>query len=152
MSLLAVYDCMLFLRAALRPERVEPLFDFVANGKVTLCMSPDVLDEVRDVLNRPKLQQKFPALTAKVTDAFLAEVLCTAKWFPRLPEHYALLRDPKDSKYLNLAITAGAHYLVTTDLDLLDLMRPASDEGRNFRERYATIEVIEPREFIPLVR
>jgi hypothetical protein len=58
-STLAVYDCMLFFRAAARPRLARPLFDFVHGGQVTLCLSPDVLAEIRDVLTRPKLIAKY---------------------------------------------------------------------------------------------
>ena len=64
MTTLAVYDCMLFFRAAARPRLARPHFDFVHDGRVTLCLSPDVLAEIRDVLTRPKLVARFPALDA----------------------------------------------------------------------------------------
>jgi hypothetical protein len=72
-------------------------------------------------------------------DAFLAQHLRTAKWISNVPEHYVLLRDPKDSKYLNLAIAAAAPYVVTTDLDLLELMKSVSAVGIDFRRRFPTI-------------
>ena len=53
-----------------------------------------------------------------------------ATWISNVPEHYVLARDPDDSKYLNLAITADAHYVVTDDLDLLERMDPQSTLGR----------------------
>jgi predicted nucleic acid-binding protein len=107
--MLAVYDCMCFVRSAGRPDRNRPLFDFVHSGQVTLCLSPQVLAEIRDVLTRPTLIARFSALTREAVDAFLAQHLRLAKWINDVPEHYILSRDPKDSKYLNLAITAGAN-------------------------------------------
>jgi hypothetical protein len=68
---LAVYDCMLFFRAAARPRLSRPHFDAVHDGRVALCLSPDVLSELRDVLTR--LVVRFPALTTKAVDTFLAE-------------------------------------------------------------------------------
>ena len=150
MSTLAVYDCMLFFRAAARPRLARPLFDFVHTGEVTLCLGPDVLAEIRDVLTRPKLIAKYPALTKVAVDAFLAQHLRVATWISHVPEHYALARDPDDSKYLNLAITAGAHYVVTTDLDLLDLMDPQSAAGNDFRQRFP-VQVVEPATFEALI-
>jgi putative PIN family toxin of toxin-antitoxin system len=144
---LAVYDCMLFFRAAIRPKGTGPLFDLVHAGQVTLCLSPDVLIEVRDVLSRPKLVAKYPALTAEAVDAFLAQQLRVAKWVSSVPEHYVLDRDPKDSKYLNLAITASSPYVATTDRDLLDLMEPTSVEGRDFRHRFPAVQIVRPATF-----
>lgn len=152
MSTLAVYDCMLFFWAASRPRRVRPIFEFVQSGQVTFCLGPDVLAEIRDVLTRPKLMAKYPALTPRAVDALLAEHLRTAKWLSDVPEHYVLARDPKDSKYLNLAIAAGAPYVVTDDLDLLDLMNPQSAAGIDFRAGFPGVQVITPASFEALIR
>jgi putative PIN family toxin of toxin-antitoxin system len=133
---------MLYFRAASRPSRVRPIFDFVDNGQVTLCFGPEVLSEIRDVLTRPILMAKYPALTVKAVDAFLAHHLTAAKWISDVPEHYVLARDPKDSKYLNLAIAAGAPYVVTDDKDLLDLMAPQSGTGIDFRARFPQVQIL----------
>jgi putative PIN family toxin of toxin-antitoxin system len=142
---------MLFFRAAARPRLARPLFDLVYSGQVTLCFGPDVLAEIRDVLTRPKLTAKYPALTKQAVDAFLAQHLRMATWISDVPEHYVLARDPDDSKYLNLAITAGAPYVVTSDLDLLDLMDPQSAAGTAFRTRFPQVEIISPAAFEALV-
>ena len=151
MSTLAVYDCMLFFRAAARPRLVRPVFDLVHSGHVRLCLGPDVLAEIRDVLTRPKLTARYPGLTKQAVDAFLAQHLHMATWISDVPEHYVLARDPDDSKYLNLAITAGASYVVTDDLDLLDLMDPQSAAGSDFRTRFPGIRVVVPATFEGLV-
>jgi putative PIN family toxin of toxin-antitoxin system len=150
-STLAVYDCMLFFRAAARPRLARPHFDFAHRGQVTLCLSPDVLGEIRDVLTRPKLVAKFPALTTEAVDAFLAQYLSMAKWTSKMPEHFVLARDPDDSKYLNLAIEAGAPYVVTSDLDLLELMEPQSRAGIDFRARFPSVEIVTPAVFEALM-
>ena len=142
---------MLFFRAAARPRLARPLFDFVEHGQVTLCLGADVLEEIRDVLTRPKLRAKFPALTTEAVDAFLAHHLRLATWIDDVPEHYTLARDPDDSKYINLAIAAGAPYLVTTDFDLLDLMEPQSTAGIDFRSRFPGIQFVSPSAFEALI-
>lgn len=63
--------------------------------------------------------------------------------FSDVPKAVVLERDPKDEPYLNLAIAAKAHYLVSRDRDLLDLM---SDE--NFRERNPDLLILDPAAFI----
>lgn len=152
MSTLAVYDCMLFFSAASRPKRVSAVFELVKSQVVTLCLSPDVLSEIRDVLTRPKLVLKYPALTPLAVDAFLADCLRRASWFHDVTEHFVLQRDPKDSKYLNLAITASAPYVVTRDRDLLDLMNEHNAEGRVFRARFPDIHIIDPAAFCSIIR
>jgi putative PIN family toxin of toxin-antitoxin system len=148
---LAVYDCMLFLRAAARPRLARPLFDLVHQGEVKLCLDPEVLAEIRDVLTRPKLLAKFPALSAQAVDAFLARHLRIAIWVSDVAESYVLARDPRDSKYLNLAIAAKASYVVTDDQDLLELMEPQSQVGQDFRTRFPDLRVVPPAEFESIV-
>ncbi len=118
---------------------------------MTLCFSPDTLAEIRNVLTRPKLRAKYPSLTVEAVDAFLAQHLQTSKWVTDVPEHYVLERDPKDSKYLNLAISAGANYVVTTDRDLLELMDSHGSAGQDFRGRFPTVRVVEPAQFEAVV-
>jgi putative PIN family toxin of toxin-antitoxin system len=138
---------MLFFRAASRPQRTRPLFDLVESGKVTLCLSSEVLIEIRDVLTRPKLTAKFPALTTEAVNAFLSQFASAARWLDDVPEHFVLSRDPKDSKYLNLAIEAGAPYVVSTDLDLLDLMTSDDATAADFRRRFPNVHIVAPAEF-----
>ena len=104
---------------------------------VTLCLSAEVLAEIRDVLTRPKLIAKYPDLTTDAVDAFLARHLRAARWLNNVPERFVLQRDPKDSKYLNLAIAAAATYVVTLDRDLLELAHPDNAEGNDFRARFS---------------
>jgi predicted nucleic acid-binding protein len=60
-------------------------------------------------------------------------------------------RDPKDEKYVNLAIVAEADYIVSRDHDLLDLMTDFADEAKEFRQRYRPLKVIEPTEFLQII-
>ena len=75
-----------------------------------------------------------------------------ATWINDVPEHYVLARDPDDSIYLNLAITAGAPYVVTTDLDMLDLMDSQSTAGLDFRNRFPTVQVVTPLQFEAVIQ
>jgi putative PIN family toxin of toxin-antitoxin system len=139
---------MLFFRAAARPQRTYTTFRLVDEALVALCMSSEVLAEIRDVLTRPEHRTKFPALTPKAIDAFLARYLRAVNWFPKVAEVYTVERDPKDSKYVNLALAAEAPYLVTTDHDLLDLMNPATPEGRDFIRRFPKLRMLDPVAFL----
>jgi putative PIN family toxin of toxin-antitoxin system len=147
-STLAVFDCMLFFRAAARPQRTYATFRLIEEARITLCMSADVLAEIRDVLNRPEHHTTFAALTPKAVDAFLARYLRAVNWFPLVPDLYTVQRDPKDSKYVNLALAAEALYLLTTDRDLLDLMKSETPEGRDFIQRFPKLKILDPVAFL----
>ena len=143
-----VYDCMLYLQAVLRPHRTHGTFRAAQSGQVTLCVSADLLAEVRDVLTRPALVAKAPGLTPEVVDAFLRDVLGFATLIRPVPEVYTLDRDPKDSKYINLALAAGADRIVTWDADLLALMEERRPEALDFRQRFPALRIVQPPEFL----
>lgn len=54
-----------------------------------------------------------------------------------------LPRDPKDEPYLNLAVAAQATFLVSRDLDLLDLIKDAA-----FRQRHPDLNILDPPAFL----
>jgi putative PIN family toxin of toxin-antitoxin system len=151
MSIRAVYDCMIFLQAASNPRRVHTTFRLVESGAAELCVSADILAEVRDVLLRPRHREKFPALTDEHVSEFLADMASRFTLIYEIPLVYTVDRDPKDSKYVNLAIAAGAAYLVSWDRHLLGLMDAATPEGADFLERFPSLQILDPVRFIAAV-
>jgi len=104
-----------------------------ARAADTLVMSQSVFDEVSDVLHRPGLQRFVdPALRADVLDQLISGTI----WFAPTRE-VTDCRDPKDNKYLELALEAQAGLIVSSDADLLVLhpwrripiLRPAAYLG-----------------------
>lgn len=147
MATLAVFDCMVFLQGAAKAEGpAGACLALAEEGAVTLCLSQEVLDEVREVLLRPKIQKKFPSLTADRVDAFLEAIRKRAQWFESVPHAATPLRDPDDAPYLDLAICGTAKYLVTRDNDLLDLMRDAT-----FTASFPHLTIVEPVAFLNLL-
>ena len=65
-----------------------------------------------------------------------------------MPLVYTTLRDPKDEKYLNLAIAANTYAVVTWDRDLLDLMTATATA---FRTAHPTIAILTPPAFLALL-
>jgi putative PIN family toxin of toxin-antitoxin system len=135
---------MVYLQAAVHESGPAfACFGRVECGAVTLCISDEVLAEVRDVLTRPKLQAKFRRLTAEHVEAFLAAVRARAVTIAEVPHTFTYPRDPDDEPYLNLAIAAGARYLVSRDKDVLDL---ANDS--DFRSRFPSLTILDPVAFL----
>lgn len=83
MSIPVVYDTMLFLQAAVQPIRVHRTFRAFHEGVVRLCLSAELLAEVRDVLTRVQVRKKFPALTPEAVDAFISETAAMATMLNR---------------------------------------------------------------------
>ncbi len=145
----AVFDCMIFLQAAARPDGpAAACLKLAMQGAVELVLSPDVIDEVRDVLNRPKLLAKFQSLTPELVDSFLAAVVGKATVLSDVPAFIAFSHDPKDAKYLDLAAAAQARYLVSRDNDLLALEDSESADGQALRHLAPNISIVEPVAFL----
>ena len=136
----AVFDCMVFVQALANAKGPAcACYELVRGGGLALYVSPEIIAEVADVLSRPKVRRKLPTLTDEVVEAFLRDVLGRAAMLSDVPEAFRLERDPKDERYVNLAVAAGASYLVTWDRDLLDLM---DDDG--YRRQFPDLTILEP--------
>jgi putative PIN family toxin of toxin-antitoxin system len=139
---------MVFLQAATSDR--GPAFaclELVESGEIALYVSPAVLDEIRDVLSRPKIQAKFPHLTAERIDVFLQKVATMATIVHEIPDAGLPVRDLDDLPYLNLAIATGVEYIVTRDKDLLELIKAPA-----FRARCPQMRITEPVAFLAEVR
>jgi putative PIN family toxin of toxin-antitoxin system len=112
-------------------------------GRVQVFLSPEILLEVIDVLNRPELQEKFKSLTPEAADAYVKEIARKSTIVKDVPKRIALPRDPKDEPYLNLALEAHADFLVTRDKDLLDLMKDSV-----FRLQNPELTILDPVSFL----
>lgn len=82
-----------------------------------LLASDATLDELADVLARPKFD---PYVTVGERQEFLRLLTRLVEWVPIVYRIQAC-RDPKDDKFLELAINGRADVVVTGDDDLLVL-------------------------------
>jgi putative PIN family toxin of toxin-antitoxin system len=145
----AVFDCMVFLQGAMRPTGpAAACFRLVDGGEVERCLSAELLAEVKDVLARSSLQRRYKTLAPENVQQFLAEVEAKAALIPDVPAVFSYPRNPKDECYVNLALAAGAGYLVTRDKDLLDLMDEGRTEGKDFRQRFPNLIILDPPAFL----
>ena len=143
---------MLFLQAAVQPQRVHRSFQALQDGEVTLCVSLELLSEVRDVLTRDKVRDKFPSLTPEAVDAFISETVEKVELFDRVPSRFTFPLDPNDDHIFNLAISAGADYLVTWDKRILRLETGQSEAGDALRQLAPQLRIVNPEEFATLLR
>lgn len=147
-----VFDCMIYLQATVSESGpAAALLRLVDNDEIVLFVSHDILEEVREVLSRPKIRQRNPAITDERVDALLSRLAEKATLVSDVRQHFTYVRDPKDEKYVNLALEVAAAYLVSRDKDLLDLMTSDAEECQDFRRRFRSLQVIEPVEFLKTV-
>jgi len=90
-------------------------------GRFELVASPALLEELRDVLDRPRLRRWVSTATASDFIDALAE---DAELIDDPPAQPGLSPDPDDDYLVALARAAGAGCLVSGDRHLLDLADP----------------------------
>ncbi|NCR39724.1 MAG: putative toxin-antitoxin system toxin component, PIN family [Microcystis aeruginosa W13-11] len=88
-----------------------------AKNQGIIILSETVIDELSNVLSRPK----FDRYLARLIRQELLETLVAASLLVKPSESVNECRDAKDNKYLELAISGHAESLITGDEDLLVL-------------------------------
>jgi len=130
-----VLDTNLLASAALLPgsPRGQALKQAVLTHE--LAFSDATWDELHEVLHRPRFDRYFPH--AGQRSAYLHTLARAARWH-HVASTVSDCRDPKDNKFLALALDARAAAIVSWDGDLLRLhpwrgiaiVQPASAAGR----------------------
>lgn len=112
-----VFDASVLVSAAFKVDSVPERALLRAHEVDVFALSAAVEAEFIDVFGRPKFAQ---AIRHDRRAHILALLRDAAVWFePTVP--VTDCRDPKDDKYLELALAAGAETIVSSDDDLLVL-------------------------------
>lgn len=129
-----VLDANVIVSAVLLPHSVTRKAFDKACKQGRIAVSEEVVNEIDEVLRRPRLnkyideEERIHFLMELLREAELVRVVCTV----------SACRDPKDNKYLELAITSKASCIVSGDQDLLVL------------SPFRKIPVLTPSEFLNL--
>ena len=94
----------------------QQVFDY-ATSQAILLMSDEVQSEIENVISRPKLQKY---ITLERRTKFLSELSQQVERVT-INQQIRACRDPKDDKFLDLAVCGEASYIITGDTDLLNL-------------------------------
>ena len=144
-----VLDCVILLQAAARGKSAAAsCLELAEDSRIEIFVSEETLAEIQDVLDRPEIRAQFADLNDEVAGAFLKRLRTLSTFVDDIPKRFYYPRDEDDEPYINLAIAADADYLVTRDTDLLDLMIGHTSEAKGFRQRFRTIRVITPEQFL----
>lgn len=114
-------DPGVFISALISPNGApSQLVQSAVAGRVTLVVSPALLDELANVLHRKKFRRWFSDEDA---DDFITAITLLGESAPDPSREHRrpLCRDPKDEYLLALAETADVSFLVSGDSDLLDI-------------------------------
>ena len=127
-----VFDTNVIVSALLIKKSVARRAFDKARGAGDILLSFETIEELYEVLNRPDFDryisedERLQFLTILVKEASLVEIA----------EHVKECRDPKDDKFLELAVSGKADFIISGDEDL-QVLNP-------FRK----IAVVSPREFL----
>ena len=127
-----IFDSSVLISAILRINSVPSRSFFKALREHTILTSPAVLEELKKKFPNRKFD-RYADLEARI--AFLIKFEKRAR-IVKIRHRVEICRDPKDNKYLELALSGKADCIVTGDKDLLVL---SPFEG---------IPIITPRNFI----
>lgn len=135
----AVLDTNILVSALITPRGTPAkILQTWRTGRFELVTSPPLLLELKDVLSRPKIRERYHLTPADIRD--LLSLLATAAVLaPASGSISASLRDPDDLPVLACAVGGHADYIVTGDRDLLRL---SSYEG---------IQIVRPSKFLQAV-
>jgi putative PIN family toxin of toxin-antitoxin system len=100
-----------------------------------ILMSLEAWRELEEVIARPKFNRY---LDLEDRQKFLLDLYDTITPIVEINETITECRDPKDNKYLELAVSGNADYLITGDEDLL-VLNP-----------FRTIKIIKVDDFLAL--
>jgi putative PIN family toxin of toxin-antitoxin system len=145
-----VFDAVVFVQALISDKGPAAVcIERIKQGNAILFVSDAVLAEITNVPLRPELTRRYSQLTPERVDAFVREVMRLARVIPTPPRVFSLPRDPKDEPYTDLAVAAGAEFLVTwNERHLTYLMRQDTPEGHEFCRRFPYLKILSPPAFL----
>ncbi|NET11561.1 MAG: putative toxin-antitoxin system toxin component, PIN family [Okeania sp. SIO1H6] len=94
---------------------MQPFREAKENGLILI--SAEILSELIDVLSRQKFDRY---LSREIREYFLANLTKETELIA-ITETIDICRDPKDNKFLELAVSGNATHIITGDKDLLEL-------------------------------
>jgi putative PIN family toxin of toxin-antitoxin system len=115
-SIKVIFDTNVWI-SFLIGKRLLTIRNYIANGMITIITTRQLLDEIKEVTGRERLEKYFPQQSVFELIQLLETI---AEQIEIKPTHF-LNRDPKDNFLLDLIDFSKADYLVTGDKDLLEL-------------------------------
>lgn len=117
----AVIDTNVTVSGTITPHGVpNRVLRALQNGAFTLVSSSEMEKEVVDVLTRDTIRERFRPAPQDVRAVLTALRAAVVRPLP-LDDLPVRCRDPKDDKVLACALGGNADFIVTGDIDLLDL-------------------------------
>ena len=111
-----IIDTNILISAAISGRKPEEVIKFIiASSDYQWIVSPSILDEYVQVLNRPKL--KLNSQQKQIWLYLIERVTILVN----VAQKVDFERDPKDAKFIECAIAADADFLITGDRDFEEI-------------------------------
>ncbi len=132
----AVIDTNIWISALLNPGAPRQITEFIELDLFTPVVCKELIDELTNVVNRPRLVAKIQEERA---NRLISLIRMTAIMI-ELSEIPSVSRDPKDDVFLACAMASSAEFLVTGDHDLLCL------------NEHGDTNIISPTDFLAILK
>jgi putative PIN family toxin of toxin-antitoxin system len=133
-----VLDTNILVRAVIMPHgTVGPVLLRLRNGDYSLLYSQSLLEELIEVLLRPRIYRKYGLSQEDIKTVVSLILLRGEEVTPQ--ESTNICRDPKDDKFLEVAVSGMADVIVSGDEDLLTL------------SPFRAIQIVPPRAFLQML-
>lgn len=130
-----VFDTNVLISAFFWHGSPHKLLKLVEEGRLTLCTTPSLLEEVRDVLNR-QFFSPFIIKRNTSSEEIIAALFEIVELYPDIKIDPIVKNDPDDDKVLSCALVSDAKYIITGDNHLLKL------------KKWIDISILTPQQFL----
>lgn len=135
-TLRAVLDTNLIVSYLLtQGDTLSRIIDHWEQADFVVVISPEMIEELSDVLKRPRLQRYMTADPQALLEIIQNDAEHTAGEI----QLSGICRDPKDDMFIACAVEGNAGIIVSGDSDLLDL------------REYRGIKIMRPVQFVELL-
>lgn len=130
-----VADTNVIISMLLWGKALERLFVMVNRRRITLCFSPETIDELFKVVHYQKIQKQADKLKVPV-EALIDKLIAASNiCYPDF-KITAIVNDDSDNRLLEAALAAGAMCIISGDKHLLHL------------KKFENILIYSPAEFL----
>ncbi len=141
---------VLALASAASPS--AKILDACTRRELPYLLSRPVLDEYRQVLHYPQIRERHLCdLDLAALDLVIRKVYKNSQFISPVTARFRFDRDPRDERFIELAIQGGATHIVTCDLDLLSMRTAHSLAAKQLRRRLRTTQMMKPDELLKAI-
>lgn len=126
-----VLDSNIYISGILFSGNPRLILDLAINGRIDVCISPEIVTELQAVLSRKKFN-----FSPAIIQALLHEIESLATLVVPSKKYHGVVRDIDDTIIIDCAMESGASYIITGDNDLLSL------------KEFKGITILSPVEFL----